>query len=421
MARRATLRAGMPAPPPLELQLLLILSVGFITFAVLERQAERRRAENFSAMRLAYEAQEDLMGMETALNGYLLTSRADSSDLFKRRENAFLERLSTLATLLPENREKRHALLEIAQGFRKWEADYALPEMAARRARRENTIRPAIPARPQSAGLQEARTHLAAIVRDAEHLVEDNYAERGLHQLFQTGGLGVLGILAISFLAASSWRSYQAFRRHLEKAEMAGAQIRAIIANTLDGVITVDENGVIQSLNPAGERMFTQTAAHVIGQNVSLLIPQRLFFNDMKNAGRGAIMAVGQRQGYYPFPIEISVSAMEVMGRKQFVAMVRDVSERQRSEDTLRQISIGVSTTTGEEFLRTLLKQLSKALRNDYAFLVELAGNRHDQACSLAVAEQGNIRTTGVYDLTHTACAEVLSKGYRVHLADARN
>ena len=400
---------------------LLTLSVGFITFAVMERRAERRRADNFTVMRLAYEAQEDLMSIETTLNDDALSSRADSSELFKRRENAFMERLTTLATLLPEDREKRNALREIAQGFRKWEADYALPEMAARRPRREAGPRPAIPPRPQTTVLQQERAQLAAIVRDAEHLVEDNHAERGLHQLFQTGGLGALGIFAISFLAASSWRSYKAFRRHLEKAEMAGAQIRAIIANTLDGVITVDENGVIQSLNPAGERMFTQTAAHVIGQNVSLLIPQRLFFNDMKNAGRGAIMAVGQRQGYYPFPIEISVSAMEVMGRKQFVAMVRDVSERQRSEDTLRQISIGVSTTTGEEFLRTLLKQLSKALRNDYAFLVELVGNRQDTACSLAVAEQGNIRTTGVYDLTHTACAEVLSKGYRVHLASARN
>ena len=158
----------------------------------------------------------------------------------------------------------------------------------------------------------------------------------------------------------------------------------------------------------------------MIGQSVSLLIPQRLFFHDMKNAGRGSIMAVGPRQGYYPFPIEISLSAMEVVGRRQFVAMVRDVSERQRSEDTLRQISIGVSTTTGEEFLRSLLKQLSKALRNDYAFLVELVGKGRDSSSAIAIAEQGNIRTTGSYDLTHTACAEVLAKGFRVHVSGVR-
>jgi len=391
---------------------LLTLSVGFIVFALREHGDEIRRGDDLTVMRIAYEAQEDLMSLQVAIGDPAVTSQPEALQLMSRRQRAFLDRVALLESLVHTDRAKRTALREIAFGFHKWMNEFAVPEVIASRQHRAAPSPPAL--------LQAERSQLAAIVRDAENVVESNHQARGVRQLFQTGGLVVLGALAISFLAASSWVSYKAFRKHLEKAETAGAQIRAIIDNTLDGVITVDENGIIQSLNPAAERMFVQTAGNVIGQSVSLLIPQRLFFHDMKNAGRGSIMAVGQRQGYYPFPIEISLSAMEVVGRRQFVAMVRDVSERQRSEDTLRQISIGVSTTTGEEFLRSLLKQLSKALRNDYAFLVELVGKGRDSSSAIAIAEQGNIRTTGSYDLTHTACAEVLAKGFRVHVSGVR-
>ena len=239
-------------------------------------------------------------------------------------------------------------------------------------------------------------------------------------RLLQTCGFALLSALAVSFLVTSSWQSYRAFRRHLRKTEEATVHNRAIIDNTLDGVITLDERGYIQSINPAAERMFLQDAKDVIGQNVSLLVPQRLFFQDMQNAGRGAMMAVGQRQGYYSFPIEISLSAMDVAGRRQYVVIVRDASERQKSEDTLRQISIGVSHTTGEEFLRSLLKQVSKALPTDYAFLVELAGKGSTQVSTLALAQQGNIIRNGPCDLTNTAVGESISKGFRAILGAAR-
>jgi PAS domain S-box-containing protein len=399
---------------------LLTLSIGFIIFAIQEHGNEMRRSDDFTVMRVAYEAQEDLISLEVAMEDPALIGQPEALQLILRREKAFLHRVALLDGLLNGDRAKRNALRDIADGFHKWMDEFAVPELMARRQHREAPGRPGVALNFRSPLLQAERSQLSAMVRDAESVVETNHHVRGVRQLFQTAGLVTLGALAISFLAASSWVSYKAFRKHLEKAETAGAQIRAIIDNTLDGVITVDENGVIQSLNPAAERMFVQEASSVIGQNVSLLIPQRLFFYDMKNAGRGSIMAVGQRQGYYPFPIEISLSAMEVMGRRQFVAMVRDVSERQRSEDTLRQISIGVSTTTGEEFLRSLLKQLSKALRNDYAFMVELVGKAHDSLSTIAIAEQGNMRTTGSYDLTHTACAEVLAKGFRVHVSGVR-
>jgi PAS domain S-box-containing protein len=386
----------------LGVAVILILAVVFLTLAIREHRADDARSLEYRVLREASAAETDLAALETAHRTFLLTGQARAQQQFERRRSSFQAHLSALMPLLRDAPERRESLRSINTEFSRWDAA------------------PRVLRGSDSGQFDKMRADLSRFVRTSGSRLEALSDVTRWRRMLQTCGFAVLSTLAMSFLVTSSWRSYRSFRAHLQKAEAATAQNRAIIDNTLDGVITVDERGLIQSLNPAAERMFVQKAADVIGQNVSLVVPQRLFFHDMNNAGRGAIMAVGQRQGYYPFPIEISLSTMEVAGHKQFVAIVRDVSERQKSEETLRQISLGVSTATGEEFLRSLLKQLSKALQNDYAFLVELSGNEPEQFTTLSLAEQGNIMRSSQCDLTNTAFAESITRGFRSHLGGVR-
>jgi PAS domain S-box-containing protein len=402
----------------LGVAVILILAVVFLTLAIREHTADDSRSLEYSILRTASAAETDLAALETAHRTYLLTGQSLALQQFERRRDSFQGHLASLMPLLRNDAPRRESLRLINAEFIQWLQDAAWPEISLRKQGRDAA--PLILRGPDGGLFDKMRADLSRFVRYSNSLLESLSDMTRWRRLLQTCGFAVLSALAMSFLVTSSWRSYRAFRAHLQKAEAATAQNRAIIDNTLDGVITVDERGLIQSLNPAAERMFLQKASEVIGQNVSLLVPQRLFFHDMNNAGRGAIMAVGQRQGYYAFPIEISLSTMEVANRKQFVAIVRDVSERQKSEDTLRQISLGVSTTTGEEFLRSLLKQLSKALQNDYAFLVELSGKGPEQFSVISIAEQGNIMRSGQCDLTNTAFAESMAKGFRSHLGGVR-
>jgi PAS domain S-box-containing protein len=228
----------------------------------------------------------------------------------------------------------------------------------------------------------------------------------------------VLCIFATVFLVASSWYSFRAYSRHLGKIESAEAQTRSIIATVVDGIITMTDQGVILSVNPATEKMFGYKSANLVGQSITKIIPQRLFVHDMSNLGRGTMMAVGQRQNYFPFPIEMSLSEMTVAGRKNYVALIRDVTERKRSEETLRHIGMGVSAATGKEFVRSLVKQLSKALNSDFAFVVETIKKGDENVCSLIIAEQGNIRSKINYKLAGTPFDEVLKKGYRAYSDD---
>src|SRR5580765_2704292 len=50
-------------------------------------------------------------------------------------------------------------------------------------------------------------------------------------------------------------------------------RLRAILQTAVEGIITIDERGIIESMNPAAEKTFGWNAAEVIGKNVSLLMP----------------------------------------------------------------------------------------------------------------------------------------------------
>jgi PAS domain S-box-containing protein len=402
----------------LAVAVILILAIAFLTLAIREHAADDKRSMEYAILRASTAAENDFAGLEASLRSYLLTSQSVHLEQFERRRTSFQGHLSELMPELQGQAGRREAIRRIGAEFQTWLQEAAYPQIAFRKQGRDGT---ALVARGlDSALFDRIRSELGRFVRDSNSELELLNDTTRWRRLLQTCGFALLTALAVSFLVTSSWQNYRAFRRHLRKSEEATAQNRAIIDNTLDAVITFDESGLIQSLNPAAERMFVQTAKDVIGQNISLLIPQRLFFHDMKNIGRGAIMTEGQRQGYYPFPIEVSLSSMELAGRRQYVAIVRDVGERHKSEETLRQISLGVSHTTGEEFLRSLLKQLSKALPNDYAFLVELSGKGSGQFSTLALAMQGNVLRNGQCALTNTAFADAIARGFRAHLGGAR-
>jgi PAS domain S-box-containing protein len=122
---------------------------------------------------------------------------------------------------------------------------------------------------------------------------------------------------------------------------MAADEIGAIVTAAPDAIITSDEDGLIVSFNPASERMFGYAAAEVIGQPLTILVPER--FQDAHRAGLarvaggGAQHVIGQtvelagiRRGGAEFPIELSLSTWTSGSRRYFGGIIRDISERTR-------------------------------------------------------------------------------------------
>ena len=140
--------------------------------------------------------------------------------------------------------------------------------------------------------------------------------------------LGLLGIFLGSFRVVASIR----------ERELAETHLRAIIDNMLDGLITLNENGDILSLNSSAARMFGYTVAEVVAQDIRLLIR---FPSTGKDPDLGSPMAdiqsamgtvkkfAGLRKDGSSFPLEISVSSMR-RGRDTIsIIMVRDITEEE--------------------------------------------------------------------------------------------
>ncbi len=125
------------------------------------------------------------------------------------------------------------------------------------------------------------------------------------------------------------------------------AQFAGIIESAMDAIVTVNREQRITLFNAAAERMFRCPAAQAIGQSLDLFIPPRFrevhpkhiaHFGDEGVTSRAmghlrplsAVRANGEE-----FPIEASISQVEVGGQQLFTAIVRDITVRMQSEQAL--------------------------------------------------------------------------------------
>jgi PAS domain S-box-containing protein len=126
------------------------------------------------------------------------------------------------------------------------------------------------------------------------------------------------------------------------------ARMRAIFETAVDAIITIDERGMMERLNPAAQCLFGYTEAEVSGQNVSLLMPAPHrarhdgYLAHYRETGERRIIGVGReveglRKDGSTFPMELAVTEMYLGERRMFTGMVRDISERKRAEQALRQ------------------------------------------------------------------------------------
>jgi PAS domain S-box-containing protein len=110
----------------------------------------------------------------------------------------------------------------------------------------------------------------------------------------------------------------------------ASAQRQAIVDNAVDGIMTIDERGVVASFNPAAERIFGYPAAEVIGQPVATMIPPP-HDDQCRIVGVGREV-VGRRKDGISFPLDLAVGEMSLGGQHTFIGIAHDLTERKRAD-----------------------------------------------------------------------------------------
>jgi len=124
------------------------------------------------------------------------------------------------------------------------------------------------------------------------------------------------------------------------------ARFQAVIDNVIDGIITIDERGNVETFNPAAERIFGYAAKEVIGKNVKMLMPAPYaaehdgYLKNYLDTGEAKIIGigrevVGRRKDGTVFPLDLAVTEMKAGKGRKFIGIIRDLTERQQAEDLI--------------------------------------------------------------------------------------
>jgi PAS domain S-box-containing protein len=127
-------------------------------------------------------------------------------------------------------------------------------------------------------------------------------------------------------------------------------RLRAILETAVEGIITIDERGIVESMNPAAEQIFGYRAMEIIGKSVSLLMPTPYreahdeYIGNYLRTGRAKIIGigrevVGQRKDGGVFPMDLAVSEVKLSDRRLFTGFVRDITERKKAEARLAELA----------------------------------------------------------------------------------
>ena len=136
-------------------------------------------------------------------------------------------------------------------------------------------------------------------------------------------------------------------RRVEEVLRQQQARIQGIVDTAVDGIITIDDQGVIESFNAAAERMFGYRADEVIGQNITCLMPSPerethdAYLERYRRTGERKIIGigrevVGQRKDGETFPVDLAVGETAVGEQRIFTGIVRDITARKRAAEELQ-------------------------------------------------------------------------------------
>ena len=150
----------------------------------------------------------------------------------------------------------------------------------------------------------------------------------------------VVGSVLVFRDVTGEYAAQQAFRDNT-------TLIQTILNTVVDGIVTLHAHGgIVETVNPAAERMFGYAAPELIGQAFSLLIPE--LDQDRRNGSLEYYSAseedraiglgrevVGWRRDGSTFPLEIAVSEMWLAGERYFTGILRDITVRRQAEEAL--------------------------------------------------------------------------------------
>jgi PAS domain S-box-containing protein len=144
------------------------------------------------------------------------------------------------------------------------------------------------------------------------------------------------------------------------------ALLHALVYNAIDGIITIDELGTVESINPSACKLFGYPENEVVGNNISMLMPtpdresHDHYLQHYKATGEAHIIGIGRdligrTKDGYQFPFKLGVSEVKYAGRKIYAGFIHDLSQQKADEEKLKNYA---------SHLEELVEQRTKTLND---------------------------------------------------------
>lgn len=167
-----------------------------------------------------------------------------------------------------------------------------------------------------------------------------------LSALYYEDDTDVTGSASVMLMARDVSERMRATRQIATREE----HLRKIMDTVVDGIITMDQSGTIETVNPATEQIFGYSSGELVGESVTILMTDQMakrhYSNVRKFLSTGKSDIVGRRRELEArrkdgsiFPIEIAVSTLQAGGRHLFIGTLRDITERKHNEAVLRRMA----------------------------------------------------------------------------------
>ncbi len=310
---------------------------------------------------------QDLEDVDTEGRIYALSGHTPFLQSYTAAKSVLNGDLDSLGSLLADNPQQTRRLAQLRQQIK----NKAQASMDLVTARQQKNLSPNLTQLEQGRQLSEEVHISAKLMANEEKRLLANRTERTLAARRLTNSIMLLAVgVGITFLAMAGF----AIARQLEINARATAQLDAlngdlerrveqrtialkesesrlggVIQSAMDSIITIDDQQNIVLFNEAAEKMFRCSSSETLGTPITRFIPQRFRgahsghvqrFGETGTTNRamgamGALRAL--RADGEEFQIEASISQVVISGRKMFTVILRDVTERKRTEEVLRE------------------------------------------------------------------------------------
>lgn len=175
-----------------------------------------------------------------------------------------------------------------------------------------------------------------------------NAQEARNHLVISHGTIWLIGLAGLAWLGVSfrRVRRLETLVRSAAAVEESERRFRAVAESANDAIINADSASKVVEWNPGAERLFGYTKAEIIGQPLTVLMPER--FRNLHSAGLARVVAggvphvigktielAGLRKDGSEFPLEFSLAQWQTTEGQFFTAIIRDITERKQVEASL--------------------------------------------------------------------------------------